>query len=218
MLLNQNIMKEKLRKTIMLGVMMIITINCISQVTENSQQQKKEIIVDFYTAGPNVTLFLFKLASTVVASDVKLDIKGTPMVGARFGYTYEENITFGADFNYRSSSVGFTHVEAETMALYNYNIKYAEYRASLRAEYHMKQGNEKLDLYFPASLGIRYINTKYKTNHPLGDFPFEVESFGLFSTRIGVGLRYYPVHNLGINTEIGIGGGSIFQFGLSVRI
>ena len=91
-------------------------------------------------------------------------------------------------------------------------------RAQLRFNYHFNITNPALDSYIGVGAGT---NNRFRATLENGvDITDNdgLSNFTLlpFSLRIAAGLRYYFTDNIGLNTEIGLGG-PIVSAGLSIK-
>ncbi len=177
--------------------------------------ETQQFSADFYVGGPNLLSRGLKIAFEI--SDIDVNVTSTPLVGVRVTKMWQDNVSLGLDVNYRTTEIDFREHLLDSI-VYDYKIKVPQIRVSLRAEYHLESELENLDIYFPALLGYKNSRVSIETNDPHYKLPKGFPEFTPFSVRLGVGMRYFFVENIGFNAEIGVGGGAFFQTGLSLRL
>jgi opacity protein-like surface antigen len=170
------------------------------------------IIIDAYYGWPNLFTSVLKTAYTQGQTNVK--VTGLGPFGARAEYMVADRIGVGIDFNMAQS--GLKWAEDYGQGTYEYEVNYNRLRAMFRFNYHFSN-SDKFDAY--AGLGAGYSNTSWtvKTNDP----DFETASIGGLipvAVRICAGGRYFFNDFIGINAEIGFGGGPLLAGGVSVKL
>ena len=88
-------------------------------------------------------------------------------------------------------------------------------RIMLRLNYHFVQ-TENVDVYFGVGAGYKSAKRTFYTNGTV-DAGASIPSLIPVAFRVALGGRYYFHPNIGINFEIGAGGGGIIQGGLAIK-
>lgn len=141
-------------------------------------------------------------------------------VGGKFEYMINDMIGMGVDYTYAKvvdnySRSYYTSVNGTSV------LKVGRFTESLvkqrflgRVNIHFATSRE-LDPY--ATAGIGYKQTIFKTNDP-NDLNYTISTFNAFPVafRMGAGLRWFFMDNIGVSVEAGIGGPAI-QGGLSAK-
>jgi hypothetical protein len=88
----------------------------------------------------------------------------------------------------------------------------------LRLNYHFVQ-TETVDVYFGVGAGYKHVTRTAAWNDITDENDASVTGSLLpVAFRLGLGGRYYFHPNIGMNFELGLGGGGILQAGLAVKI
>jgi opacity protein-like surface antigen len=174
--------------------------------------------LDVYAGYPNLLNNLFKSNEQLVDIDNQVEFTSIPTLGLRFGYMLADNISLGIDFNYSSFNFSYTDVNTS----YDYNLGLNRIRAMARFEVHFSQ-NDQLDMYVPIAAGMHKLTPNVSTTDPNEqDLVDDIENvLGIFdfpvAFRVGFGGRYFFTDNIGLNLEIGLGGGSLIEGGLAIK-
>lgn len=203
-----------------------------------TQVGQGDLIIDPYIGAPNwanSTLYnnlTFSDSSSV--TDYKVN-GGMLSYGGRIEYMLSDNFGVGADVNYEVSGFNYNDTRSvydqSTMTYvdqkYNYDYKSKKLRAMVRLNYHFVQ-NERVDAYSAFGAGYKRIDRSAESTDPNWD---QDDVDGLLggggsgngaifpiSFRLAVGTRVYFTDNIGAHLELGIFGGSILQFGVSVKL
>jgi len=197
-------MKTKLSK---FGLTLLI---CSSSFFSNAQAVNQgEIITDIYSGGPN--LYTSVLEAIYINSGNEEDIVfgGIPIIGGRFSYMATDKISIGAELNYTTTTIDYRTNN------YTYNITVPRIRAMLRFELHFGQ-SDQFDFYWPIAAGYNSTRYNFTTNDP--NYKEEtVKSLIPLAFRTGLGGRYFITPNIGLNLELGLGGGPIIEGGLAIK-
>lgn len=207
-----------------------------STAMAQTQVSQGDFIIDPYLGVPNfanATLYndiTFGDSSSV--TDYKLN-GGMISFGGRVEYMLSDDFGIGADINYEVSGFNYNDTRSvyneSTMSYvdqkYNYDYKAKKFRAMVRLNYHFVQ-NERIDAYTAFGAGYKRINRATESTDPTYD---EDDVNGLIggssngaifpiSLRLALGTRVYFTDNIGAHIELGIFGGSIIQFGVSIKL
>ncbi len=182
------------------------------------------VIIDAYYGFPNFGKSFLKAVEDANSGATNFKAGGIGPAGLRVEYMIADRIGLGVDVIYNSNSSSFTSIDS----IYNGNTgatetnsleyKMQRVRAQLRFNYHFNITNPALDSYIGVGAGT---NNRFRStlengvditdNDGLSDFTLVP-----FSLRIAAGLRYYFTDNIGLNTEIGLGG-PLVSAGLSIK-
>lgn len=203
-----------------------------------TQVSQGDFIIDPYIGAPN-------FANSTLYNDISFDDSssvtdykingGLISYGGRLEYMLSDDFGIGADINYEVSGFNYNDTRSvyneSTMSYvdqkYNYDYKAKKFRAMVRLNYHFVQ-NERLDAYSAFGAGYKSIKRVTESTDPNYDEDDVNNLIGgggngngaIFpiSFRLAVGARVYFTDNIGAHLELGIFGGSILNFGVSVKL
>lgn len=166
-------------------------------------KQENAIITVGYGAPSIVRAFL-KYKTTrdqiEVAGSGPYIFKTEFMITDRFGIStnlsYSRSRIFWYDTGYDTISQSYRKFE--------FGIKAYEISGTVRANYHYYK-HPKLDAYVGAGFGYGVFNMESYTLAHTTQFKIKYEIPDPLSLEATIGLRYFPLKNLGIYTEVGIG-------------
>jgi hypothetical protein len=167
------------------------------------------VIIDPYYGFPNLGK---SFAEDISSSDVT--VTGVGPAGMRVEYLIADRFGIGVDFIYNSFTG--TYSDTSNGSVYDYEATMARTRVHLRFNYHLKASSEDLDLYIGMGAGTNGRTWSYTTNDPAGSDENTSGTLLPFSARLAFGMRYYFTDNIGINSEIAIGG-PLMSAGLSIK-
>lgn len=219
-----------MKKTTTLITALVILI--VSSVNLNAQEKEEEsncvrkgkIIIDPYYGYP----YMFgRYIETIIAeSGENIGVTNTNHLGFKAEYMVTKMIGIGVDYTFAKVIGKYS----ETNSVYNpnnglYNNQTTNYTASITKQRILVKINihfatsKYLDPYAVGGIG-------YKTSVISSDNPGDQEAVNELnasflnilpvSFRLGVGLRYYFIKNLGVAVEAGVGG-PVIQGGLSLK-
>ena len=142
--------------------------------------------------------------------------------GFRAEYMIADNFGLGLDFNYVKSGSNYDYTYTDTtggISTYNYDYTSVRIRTMLRMNYHFVQ-TDNVDAYTGFAVGHKYANRSITITEP-GVDDFGAEQDGALipvSVRLALGTRIYFTDNIGMMIELGAGGGTPLQVGLSVKL
>ncbi len=201
----------------------------LSKAAVDIQKNNVEIgfIIEVYYGFPNFGESFLKAVEDANSGATNFKAGGIGPAGLRVEYMIADRIGLGVDVIYNSNSSSFTSIDSiyngnnDTWATESNSLEYKmqRVRAQLRFNYHFNVTNPALDSYIGVGAGT---NNRFQNfsiiyggditdNDGLSDFTLLP-----FSLRIAAGLRYYFTDNIGLNTEIGLGG-PIVSAGLSIK-
>lgn len=215
-------MKKQLLKLMLAGSFLVLSSsNLFAQGVGQGN-----VIIDPYYGFPNIGKSFLQQIEDANPGATNFKAGGIGPAGLRIEYMLSDRIGLGVDVIYNSNISSFTSVDStyngttDTWSEETNNLEYKmqRVRAQLRFNYHFDISNPNLDSYIGLGAGT---NNRFRKTLENGVDITEndgLSNFTLlpFSMRFAAGLRYYFTENIGINTEIGIGG-PIVSAGLSVK-
>jgi len=201
-------MKKKL-----LSMSLALFLRASFNVSNAQSVEEGNVLIDVYSGGPNLYTSVLETIYINSGAEENIVFGGIPAIGGRFGYMATDNISVGFEFNYTTTTIDFT--EQSGTNNYSYNLSVPRIRAMFRFELHFGQ-SDKFDFYWPIAAG--YNSTKFNITSSDPDFiPETVTTLIPLAFRTGIGARYYIIENLGVNLELGLGGGPIIEGGIALK-
>lgn len=200
---------------LILGVLIFAPVANTAQIA-----QKNKVFIDGYYGFPNLIGFTLKrkvnaFSKNVLRDLVDLDIGGNGPYGGKIEYMFHDHIGVSIGVNTSSSFAVFDGIDTLNIKRH-YEITRNVLRILPRINVHLLS-HEKADLF--AGIGIGYNGSKWKF---ITDDPnFNSREFNAIvpvSFRLFLGGRYFFTNFLGLNFEVGVGGGGLLQGGISFRI
>jgi len=187
-----------------------------------AQVEQGSIMIDPYVGFPTANAWWGQALSLSNATS-DFSTAGSPVsFGGRFEYMVADNFGLGLDVNYAIAGYKYSDAEYSIDTAGNYvagEFKYTskKLRAMLRLNYHFVQ-TETVDVYFGVGAGYKHVVRTAAWDGLIDDNDASVTgSFLPVAFRIALGGRYYFHPNIGMNFELGLGGGGILQAGLAVK-
>lgn len=189
------------------------------QTAQAQAVEKGNLIIDAGIGGPNFFTYSLKfIANTYEITGAT--IKGVPPIGGRVEYLISDNFGLGLEGNYATSSLAWTETGTDI------KFKAPRLRVMAVGNFHFGK-SDKLDWYLGAGMG--YQRSKYTvegsstdiyTQQDIDDINTELKNRITIplTGRLHFGTHIFFTDNIGINLEIGVGGGGIAKGGLSVKI
>jgi hypothetical protein len=200
-----------------LGMLFGFSNNATAQVEQGS------ILIDPYVGFPTANAWWSQSLSLSSATS-NFSTAGSPVsFGGRFEYMVADNFGLGLDGNYAIAGYKYTDNEFDVDTAGNWvpgEFKYTskKLRIMLRLNYHFVQ-TENLDVYVGFGAGYKHVVRTAEWNGTVDDNDVSVTGSLLpVAARIAIGGRYYFHPNIGLNFELGAGGGGLLQAGLAVKI
>ena len=181
--------------------------------------QQGNVVIDPYYGFPN---FGKSLAESFTIDDAQ--VKGIGPAGIRIEYLLGDRFGIGVDAIYNNVSVtgtatdttGFDGMGQPITSTVEGRGVASRLRIHARFNYHFAVNSENLDVYLGLGAGTNQRFYKYFENDvEQTDFTSSGTLLPV-SARFAAGMRYYFTENIGVNTELGIGG-PIISAGLSLR-
>jgi opacity protein-like surface antigen len=197
---------------------MIIGFTALCSCTAFAQDDcvsEGKMVIDAYYGYPYVVGAALKSAST--GTDVS--VSNTNHIGAKFEYMVSDKIGLGVDYTYarvtiKEKDIQSTAANGQTVTYYGvYSASLTKQRILVRMNVHFAT-SPKIDPY--VAFGVGYKMTTYKDNYPSTyDNGYNLNLLPV-AYRIGIGMRFFFVENVGINIEAGLGGPAM-QGGVSFK-
>ncbi|MEX0968057.1 MAG: outer membrane beta-barrel protein [Bacteroidia bacterium] len=182
--------------------------------------EEGNIAVDVYYGFPNLFKSVVETTYANSGSEENVEIGGIGPMGMRGEYMVSDDVGIGLEVNYTNTVVSYEESSINSFGefeTYTYEVSVPRLRIMPRFSIHF--GNsDNFDFYGAVAAGYNSTKFKFKTNDPNEEFDEEVKSPLPVAFRIAIGGRYYFADLVGINMEIGLGGGALVCGGLSLRI
>jgi hypothetical protein len=189
---------------------------------------EKPFRIQLYTGGPSMLKMAFNYSNKFQDA---VSYKGLPGIGGEIGYKFNDWFSLGFDFNYRYGQVDFDILDSTLFEeiddkwnidlgsfdpFGHYTLKIPRLRGTLVANFHVLPAEKRSDLYF--SLGVGF--NKVRARLYLDDQKINFQKLGNISMplayRTSIGYAYHFTENLGIFSEVGLGG-PLISAGLTAR-
>jgi hypothetical protein len=216
---------EKMEKNL---IIYLITFFISNQSIKSQIALETNAIIEGYIGGPNITdIFnspIYQYKTTTINN-----VNTPPLIGMKIEYFVGDNIGIGGNIFYNRLIIDYTNQETINSAETNYttvsiseNLTKRMDRLRVQAffNYHFEIDNPFIDLYW--SIGAGYNSRKFtytSGNIQFDDTQDESRPTLTFpvSVRTNFGFRYFPIQNLGINVELGLGG-PLVSAGIAYRL
>jgi hypothetical protein len=156
----------------------------------------------------------------LIAEDENLDysISTTGPFGLMYEYMVADVIGLGGELGYSASEFNWVMEGVDVNldpAKWNYKVNFATTRIQMRLNFHMIK-SDHFDTYILFNAGYR--NTKFTvdTDDPFYVPEFKVPLFFPIGVKMGLGVRYFFIKNIGLNAEFALGSPMV-SGGLSIR-
>lgn len=202
-------MKKKLQ--IVGALALFLSFFSTNQIHAQALEQGNVVISPYY-GFPN--LYTSVLKSTYANSGYNEEVGGIGPVGLRGEFMATDRIGIGVDFNYANTYIKWS--DDFSGPVYNYEVSVPRIRAMARFNFHF--GNSDVfDFYAGVGAGFSSFTAKYETDDP--DWFYEEVSNPIpVAFRAAVGTTYFFTDFLGASLELGLGGGALMHFGVSLKI
>lgn len=165
---------------------------------------KGNVAITFGYGAPSIVRAYLKLKTTrdqiTVAGSGPYIFKAEYMINHRLGVSlngaYSQSRVFWYDVGYDTVKQIYRDFE--------FGIKAYELSGTLRANYHYIK-HKKLDAYAGVGFGYGLFNMRSYTLAHTTRFEIKYDVPKPLSLEATTGLRYFPIKNLGIYTEVGLG-------------
>lgn len=201
-------------------VSILIIIFCIACNNLNAQiVQQGNIIAEGYVGFVS----LGNVAWEKYAEDNAYDVEAKFIMpyGGRIEYAFADRISAGLEYNFNYRELSWkkddtTGVAPLVITPFKYTIIQKIHRFMPRITAHF--GDEKLEFFVGIGLGLRIAKYKTEVTPDKPSWEFGWPGFNPFAFRASLGVKYYPIKNIGLFFEIGSPGGNLFHTGVSIKI
>ena len=172
--------------------------------------------VDLYYGFPNLwTAVLRSAYENTSGIQTNFSVTGFGPIGGRFEHMMSDKIGLGAEVNYSTTSVKYTEATTTgtTAGIYDYRFSYTRIRIMGAFALHFGQ-SEHFDAFWAVRAGYSSKTYSQSTTDP-NYTSISVKGLSPLAFRTAIGVRYFFTPNVGLNAEIGIGGGPLMTAGVS---
>lgn len=191
----------------------LLILLCLISASANSQKLSEgDQIVDAYYGVGIVSETVIRAITD--NSSVKLSTIGP--FGVRYEHLLHKNFSIGVDGNYSTNLISWTDndsIISSFVSTYELTRKITRIMPRVNAHY---CPNKSTDLFVGLSAGYRHVKYSISTNDPLFD-EASLPGVNPFAFRMSIGGRYFINKFIGLNAELGLGGGSIICGGISFK-
>lgn len=171
-----------------------------------------DMLINAYFGFPNLYSSVLKTAYANAGTNE--EVGGIGPIGLRGEFMATDRIGIGVDINYANTYIKWS--DDFTGTNYNYEVAVPRLRAMARFNFHF--GNSDVfDFYAGVGAGYSSFSATYDSNDP--NWIYEEVSNPLpVAFRACVGSTYFFSDFLGASLELGLGGGALMNFGVSVKL
>ncbi len=221
-----NFMKTSLRKLALLCAVCSF-LGSIAQVEPNKPAateptatpkryvRKFKTITDPYYGFPN--LYALVLKPVAIFSGVSgVSVRSLGPTGAKSEFMITDKFSMGIDANYSNVTVSFTMNKKDTGGVqrtYMYKVSSPAVRSMVSFSLHSGT-KQKFDVYSSFKIGYYKRTIKFETDDPGYKAPVLKWPYSL-ALRIESGFHYFPSRFFGFHGNFGLGGGALFNLGVS---
>jgi opacity protein-like surface antigen len=187
-----------------------------------AQVETGTMMIDTYYGYPNVGKSFWDALETEGAQNTETN--GIGPLGTRFEYMIADNLGVGVDINYVGNGYSYedtvqTYNETTSMwesNIYSYSYQRDKLRIMARVNYHFVI-TDAVDAYIGFGAGYKHKINKFTSTQPGAEEVDLGVSLLPVSARICLGTRFFFTPWLGVNLELGIGGGPLMSAGATVK-
>lgn len=175
------------------------------------------ILISAYYGGPNLNATILEAAYSNIGEDNPAASIGP--VGGTFSYMVTDAVGVGLDVNYTDISITWNDNAVDssgTSVNYDYKVGMSTIRIMPRFDFHFGT-SEKFAPYVGVAAGWRNRTYYAKTDDPNFD-DSDAEGFNPIAFRIAAGGSIFFTDFLGLNLELGLGGGGLVRGGLVFKL
>jgi len=175
------------------------------------------IIITAYYGGPNLNATILEAMYSNIGENSPAASLGP--VGGTFSYMVTDAVGVGLDVNYTNLSISWDDNSVDSSGAsvnYNYKVGMSTVRIMPRFDFHFGT-SEKFAPYIGLAAGWRNRTYYTETNDPSFN-DSDAEGFNPIAFRIAAGGSIYFTDNIGINLELGLGGGGLVRGGLVIKL
>jgi opacity protein-like surface antigen len=196
---------------------LITSINSLQ--AQNSEKEsencvkKGKFIIDAYYGFPY--LFGSYVKQVIADSNEDVQVKNLNHLGIKAEYMITDMIGLGLEYTYAAVNATYSQTNSYNQ-INNYTASITKQRILAKFNIHFAT-SKFLDPYATAGIGFKQslaVSNDPNNQQDVYDLNHSILTAFPVSFRLGAGLRYYFIKNLGVSVEAGIGG-PIIQAGLS---
>lgn len=212
-------------KKILLNAALALTVMISSANSAEAQAvEQGNVVIAAQYGFPNFFGFVIKSAYKQ-GNYTGVSISNLGPVGLQFEYMVSDKIGLGIKTNYTNTTLKYQEdreiYDSNGMLTgtktYDYTVSFPRFRLLPRFAIHFGS-SDSFDGYFGIAAGYSTFSIKAKTNDPdWADEDIAFSSPTPFGFRLDVGGNYFFTDNLGLNFEIGIGGGPLVNLGIAAK-
>lgn len=203
-------------KILILSIALASSMSSFGQV----QVEKGDIIIDPYVGVMQSNMLRSEPNDVNEVTNWKLN-GGQLAYGGRFEYMLADKFGLGVDVNFVKSGSQYDYTGTDSLGnstVYSWDYTAKKIRAMVRMNYHFVQ-NERVDAYLGGGVGYKHTTRVWTISDPNNQNDLSQEKALIpVAFRLAIGTRVYFTQNIGAMIELGLGGGTPLQFGLSVKI
>lgn len=204
------------KKLLMLSIVLASSASTFAQ----TPVEQGNIIIDPYLGIMQSNMLRSEPTEVDEISNWKLN-GGQLAYGGRFEYMLADNFGLGVDVNFVKSGSQYDYIGTDSLGnstTYSWDYTAKKLRAMIRMNYHFVQ-NERVDAYLGGGVGYKHTTRVWTITDPDNQNDLSLEKALIpVAFRLALGTRIYFTENIGAMIELGLGGGTPLQFGVSVKI
>jgi len=194
-----------------------VDFNNNSSDASNIAVSEGSILISAYYGGPNLNATILEAAYSNIGENSPAASIGP--VGGTFSYMVTDGVGVGLDVNYTDISITWndnTVDSSGTSVNYDYKVGMSTIRIMPRFDFHFGT-TEKFAPYVGVAAGWRSRTYYTETDDPNFE-DSNAEGFNPIAFRIAAGGSIFLSNNIGINLELGLGGGGLVRGGLVFKL
>jgi len=178
----------------------------------NAQVEQGNIIIEPYY-GFSLSNAYLKSLETNSVYDVSSKTTNIGPFGFRGEFLVSDLIGVGVDINYRKST--FTGEYTSNSNVYSDTYTVTQTRLMARMNFHFIHDGS-IDFYSGLGIGYKMSPREFSSTDPYAT-PESYDAILPIAFRMSAGFRYFFIDNLGVGAEVGIGGGSFANIGITAK-
>jgi hypothetical protein len=207
-------------KKILLVVLLACFIMSIPS-TVKAQHEEGKMHFDLYHGLPPHTGLLFRTLVQEIEDGVDAESKESSTIGNigfRFQYYIIPTFAMGIDANYTKRDLVVSYLDVGSNALYTDQIQQTVTRVMVRTSWEFLEKNG-FQVNWANSIGYRSAIWSASSTDPAYVTPSQTARGVIpLAFRTALGMRYMFTDNIGVNLEIGVGGGALANGGLTIAL
>ncbi|MFT6746170.1 MAG: hypothetical protein ACJAZ2_000508 [Glaciecola sp.] len=187
----------------------VLALTIALSLNVNAQSiNKGDITFDVFYGSPSIGTLIFKSLATASG---EVDFNTFGPIGIKFEYMISDKVGLGVEGSY--STLSMKAVENGYTSEFTLN----RIRIMPRFSYHMGS-SDNFDSYFSLGMGYRNSTYEFSSTDVTATVDESITGGIPMAMRIAWGARYYFTPNIGLSTELGLGGGHLISGGLVIKI